>query len=112
MKYLNKQQSAIPTLVDENNVEATCNSEKADMLNPLGSLGENTSNSTDQPSKVSGGEDLYCEVECVEGPDGISGKMLKCICKCIVHSLTVNGDSDQEDQQCQLCFQLFMNGFS
>ena len=33
MKYLNKQQSTIPTLVDENNVEATGNSEKADMLN-------------------------------------------------------------------------------
>ena len=49
MKYLNKQQSTIPTFVDENNAEATSNSEKADMLNsfftecfnPSGSLREN-----------------------------------------------------------------------
>ena len=57
MKYLNKWQSTIPTLVDENNVEATSNSEKADMLNsfflkcfnPLGSLRENTGCSQVRP---------------------------------------------------------------
>ena len=35
MKYLNKQQSTIPTLVDEHEVEATSNIDKADMLNSL-----------------------------------------------------------------------------
>ena len=33
IKYLNKQRSTIPTLVDEHKVEATSNIEKADMLN-------------------------------------------------------------------------------
>jgi hypothetical protein len=33
IKYLNKQKTTIPTLVDDDNVEATSNSEKADMLN-------------------------------------------------------------------------------
>ena len=48
MKYLNKQKSTIPTLVDDNNIEATSKSEKANnhvkllfskCFNPSGSLG-------------------------------------------------------------------------
>ena len=110
MKYLNKQQSTIPTLVDEHEVEATSNIEKADMLNsffskcfnPSGVLGENAGYSTNPgpPGEISGDEDLYCDVEYVEElllkldvsksnrPDGISGKMLKCTAACIAPSVT------------------------
>ena len=73
MKYLNKQQSTIPTLVDEHEVEATSNIEKADMLNsffckcfnPSGVLGENAGYSTNPgpPGEISGDEDLYCDVD-------------------------------------------------
>ena len=108
MKYLKKQKSTIPTLVDDNNTEATSNSEKANMLNSFfskcfnsaGSLGENAGCSTETPGEISGTEDLYCEVEYVEelllklntsksnGPDGISGKMLKCTAAQIAPSVT------------------------
>ena len=110
MKYLNKQQSTIPTLVDENEVEATSNTEKADMLNsffskcfnPSGSLGENTGYSTnpEPPGEISSDEDLLCDVEYVEelllkldvskskGPEGISGKMLKHTAACVAPSVT------------------------
>ena len=68
MNYLNKQQSTIPKLVDEYNVEATGNFEKADILNsffskcfnPSGSLEENTGSCTESPDESV--EDLYCEV--------------------------------------------------
>ena len=106
MKYLNKQQSTIPTFVDEYNVEATDNFEKADMLNsflskcfnPSGSLEENTGSCTESSDESVG--DLYCEVEHVEelllkvdisksnGLDGISGRMLKCTAACIAPSIT------------------------
>ena len=108
--FNDKQRSTIPTLVDEHKVEATSNIEKADMLNsffskcfnPSGVLGENAGYSTNPgPSGViSGDEDLYCNVEYVEelllkldvsksnGPDGISGKMLKCTAACIAPSVT------------------------
>ena len=72
MKYLNKQQSTFPTLVDEYNVEATGNFEKVNMLNsffskcfnPSGSLEENTGSCTESPDESV--EDLYCEVEHAE----------------------------------------------
>ena len=106
MKYLKKQQSTIPTLVDENNAEATSNQEKADMLNsfftkcfnPSGSLEVNDGSCTESSDESI--EDLFCEVEQVEelllkldtskssGPDGISGKMLKCTAACIAPSVT------------------------
>ena len=110
MKYLNRQKSTIPALVDDNDTEATSNSEKADMLysffcrcfNPSGRLKENVGCPTASPGESLGTEDLelYCEVKQVEkwllqldtsksnGPDGISWKMLKYTAACIAPSVT------------------------
>ena len=90
--------------MDKNNVEATSNPEMTDMLNsfskcfnPSGGL-ENTGSCSESPDVSV--EDLYCEIEYVEelllkldtskcnGPDGISGKMLKCTAACIAPSVT------------------------
>ena len=93
VKYLNKQQSSIPTLTDEDGVEATSASQKADMLNsffskyfnhrsaPLRDGDNSFCPLDDHPSELYCHEDQVCELLCgldtskSSGPDGISAKI-------------------------------------
>ena len=60
--------------MDDDKIEATSNSEKADMLNsffskcfnPLGRLEKDTGHSTESPDEISSIDCLYCEEEDVE----------------------------------------------
>ena len=101
MKYLNKCQSNIPTLIDEDGIQANSGSQKVDLLNskcfncknaPLGI--EDNSFPLDHHST-----ELYCykdqvyEILCgldtskSNGPDGISSRMFKSTASSIAPSI-------------------------
>ena len=107
IKSLNQQKTSIPTL-SENDINATSNHEKAEMLNKFFSKCFNHSlpclsfadrDDLDPVDEVAAIDDIYCTVEYVEhqlqeldtskanGPDGISAKMLKETAKIIAPSV-------------------------
>ena len=107
VKYLSKQQSSIPTLMDEDGNEALTGAQKADMLNkffskcfnrrsaPLEAWSESDFNLPDNPpDELLCNEDTVCElltgldVSKSSGPDGISAKMLKYTAVSITPSIT------------------------
>ena len=103
IKYLNKQQSSIPSLVDEDGNKAATGAQKADMLNkffsrcfnsrcaPLEELSDNTFL---PEAELLCNEDSICElllsldVSKSNGPDGISARMLKCTAVSIAPAVT------------------------
>ena len=105
MKYLNKCQSNIPTLIDEDGIEASSGSQKADLLNLFFSKCFNCKSA---PLRIEDNSffpldhhstELYChedqvyEVLCgldtskSNGPDGISSRMLKSTASSIAPSI-------------------------
>ena len=83
IKYLSKQQSSIPTLVDEDGNEALTGSQKADMLSKFFSI---CFNRLSTPLNDWSESDL--DVSKSSGPDGISAKMLKHTAVGIAPSIT------------------------
>ena len=105
MKYLNKHQSNIPTLTDEDGIEASTGAQKADMLNSFFSkcfnyrsaplrIEDNPFLSLDHhPIELYCYEDQVYELLCrldtskSNGPDGISSRMLKSTASSIAPSI-------------------------
>ena len=107
VKFLNKQQSSVPSLTDEDGNEAHTSFQKADMLN---SFFSKCFNPLSAPLDESGSgkpshldefpDELFCDVDRVHelllgldtsksnGPDGISARMLKQTAASIAPSIT------------------------